>query len=119
MGRPNIVRDKAYAFAIDIVKLCQNLQQSREFILSKQILRSGTSICANIQESVFGQSKADFIHKLSIALKEAHETDYWLQLLRDTHYVELQTIESLRTALSEILALLIASLRTAKGISKI
>lgn len=119
MNRPNIVRDKSYVFAIEVVRLCQKLQQTREFILSKQILRSGTSICANIQESVFGQSKADFINKLSIALKEAYETDYWLQLLRDTQYVEQQEAERLRSMLSEILALLIASLKTAKGIVKI
>lgn len=77
-----ILRDKSYAFAVRIVKLSQFLQsEKREFVLSKQLLRSGTAICALIKEAEFGQSKADFIHKMSISLKEANETEYWISLL--------------------------------------
>jgi len=80
----NVLREKTYAFALKIVELSKELiEQKKEYILSKQILRSGTSIGAIIRESEYAQSKADFISKLSIALKEANETDYWLSLLKD------------------------------------
>ena len=82
------LKDKSYAFAIRIVKLSQFLQrEKKEYVLSKQNLRSGTAIGALIREAEFGQSKADFISKLSIALKEANETDFWLSLLKDTGYI--------------------------------
>jgi len=112
--RQNIVQQKSYAFSIEIVKMCKILQEKREYILSKLLLKSDTSIGANIQESAFGQSKADFISKLSIALKEANEVDYWLQLLSDTGYINPIKVQEMRSAVSEILALLIASLKTAK-----
>lgn len=80
-----LLRQKSYDFAIRIVKLCRYLtNEQKEFVLSKQVLRSGTSIGAMVREAEFGQSKADFINKLSIALKEANETEYWLSLLLDT-----------------------------------
>lgn len=79
----SILKDKSYAFAIRIVKLSQFLQnEKREFVLSKQVLRSGTAIGALIREAEFGQSKADFISKMSISLKEANETEYWLSLFK-------------------------------------
>lgn len=82
------LRDKSYAFAIKIVKLCQSLvSEKKEFVLSKQVLRSGTSIGALIRESEFAASKADFINKLTGSLKEANETEYWLMLLHDTDYL--------------------------------
>ena len=85
----SILNTKSYAFAVRVVKLSQLLQKEKsEFVLSKQILRSGTSIGALIRESEYGQSRADFIHKLSIALKEAHETGHWLSLLHDTEYLD-------------------------------
>lgn len=81
----SVLREKSYAFAIRIVKLAQYLQKDKcEFTLAKQVLRSGTSVGALIRESEFAQSKPDFLHKLSIALKEANETEYWISLLRDT-----------------------------------
>ena len=86
----SVLKDKSYAFAIRVVKLSQYLQtEKKEFVLSKQILRSGTSVGALIREAEFGQSKADFVSKMSISLKEANETEYWLCILKDTGYIEL------------------------------
>ena len=83
------LRTKSYEFAIRVVKLNRYLSiEQREFVLSKQVLRSGTSIGAMVRESEFGQSKADFINKLSVALKEANETEYWLSLLKDTDFID-------------------------------
>lgn len=88
--------------------------ERREYVLSKQVLRSGTSIGANIEESVHAQSKVDFIHKLSIAQKEACETNYWLRLLRDSVYIEEKLAESFLKDCEEIQRLLTASIKTAK-----
>ena len=80
----SIVYQKAYLFAIDVVKLCKHLStEKKEFVLSKQVLRSGTSIGANVNEAISSESKKDFVHKLGVALKEARETAYWLSLLKD------------------------------------
>ncbi len=87
MKRKNIVKDKSFDFAVRVVNVYKYLvDKKREFILSKQLLRSGTAIGALIREGEQAESKADFIHKLSIALKEANETDYWLELLYKTDY---------------------------------
>lgn len=111
----SILKDKSYAFAIRIVKLSQHLQaDKKEFVLSKQILRSGTSVGALIREAEFGQSKADFVNKLSIALKEANETDYWLCLLKDTDYINQELFESLQSDCKELIAMLVSSIKTAK-----
>jgi four helix bundle protein len=119
MGRRNredsILNCKSYKFAIRIVNLSRYLQlEKKEFILSKQILRSGTSIGALVRESEFGQSNLDFINKLSIALKEANETDYWLSLMKDTDLLESNAYESLEKDCDELIALLVASIKTAK-----
>ena len=83
MKEENIIQTKSYAFAVRIVRLHKHLiNTKKEYVLSKQILRSGTSIGANVEEAIGGQSKADFIHKLAIAYKEARETSYWLRLLQ-------------------------------------
>ena len=98
MGQ-SVLKDKSYMFAIRIVKLSQYLQnEKKEFVLSKQVLRSGTAIGALVREAEFGQSKADFVCKMSISLKEANETDYWLLLLKDTNYID----EKCSPALPEI-----------------
>jgi four helix bundle protein len=82
--RDNVIQEKSYIFAIRIVRLYKYLiKQQKEFVLAKQILRSGTSIGANIEEAIGGQSKKDFLSKLSIAYKEARETNYWLRILKD------------------------------------
>lgn len=117
--KENILRTKSYQFAIRIVKLSQFLQdQKNEFILSKQILRSGTAIGALIREAEYGQSKTDFIHKLTIALKEANETEYWLSILKDTGYIEEKLFKSLSDDCKELLKLLIASIKTSKQLKK-
>jgi four helix bundle protein len=92
----DVLKDKSYAFAIRIVRLSQYLQnEHKEFVLSRQILKSGTSIGALVREAKYAQSTLDFIHKLSIALKEANETYYWLSLMYDTNYIEVKLFNSL------------------------
>lgn len=109
------LRNKSYTFAIRIVKLSQYLQSERkEFILSKQILRSGTAIGALIREAEYAESKADFIHKMSISLKEANETDYWLSLLFDTEYITEVLHKSMAKDCNELIATLVASINTTK-----
>ena len=111
----SILSTKAYAFALRIIKLYQFMsEERREYVLSKQVLRAGTSIGANIEESVHAQSKVDFIHKLSIGQKEASETNYWLRLLKDSGYIEEKLAESFLKDCEEIQRLLTASLKTAK-----
>ncbi len=90
-------------------------EQQQEFILSKQVLRSGTAIGALIRESEFAQSKADFINKLNIALKEANETDYWLNLLKDSEYISLTAFTSMENDCGELIALLVSSIKTVKN----
>ena len=88
MKKDNVIQEKSYQFAIKIVKTSKYLvDQKKEFILSKQLLRSGTSIGANVEEAIGGQSKKDFFAKLSISYKEAKETKYWIRLLFDTDYI--------------------------------
>lgn len=89
-------------------------EQKGEFVLSKQILRSGTAIGALIRESEFAQSQADFVNKLSVALKEANETDYWLNLLHDSHYLNEVSFISMENDCGELIALLVSSIRTVK-----
>ena len=115
MEKKNIIREKSFAFAIEIVTLYKILVERKEFVLSKQLLRSGTSIGANIRESEHAQSKADFIHKLSIALKEANETEYWLDLLYETKYVSESEFQSIKPKVIEILKILVSIINTSKG----
>lgn len=111
----SILRDKSYAFAIRIVKLSQYLQaEKKEYVLSKQTLRSGTAIGALIREAEFGQSKADFIHKMNIALKEANETEYWLCILKDTNYLDEKLFISLQSDCKELVAMLVSTVKTSK-----
>lgn len=115
MGR-SILRDKSYVFAIVIVRMAQELQQQKkEYVLSKQLLRSGTAVGALLAEAEFGQSKADFIHKLTIALKEANETRYWLNLLKDTEYINKTQFETLSEPCVELIRILVASIKTTKS----
>lgn len=95
--RENMVLSKSYLFAVRIVKMYQHLSsEKKEYVLSKQILRSGTSVGANVEEAIGGISKADFKAKMSIAYKEARETDYWLRLLNDTGYIETEAFDSIK-----------------------
>ena len=93
--KDNLVRDKSYAFALQVIVLFRKLCKSGEYVLSKQLLRSGTSIGANVEEAKAAQSRADFISKMSIASKEARETNYWLRLLRDSGIIDSSEIDPL------------------------
>ena len=110
----HICAEKSLEFAVRIVNLYKYLTaEHKEYVMSKQLLRCGTSIGANIAEAQRGQSKADFISKMSIALKEANETHYWLKLLYRTEYLSKTQFESLETDITEILSLLMAICKTA------
>ncbi len=111
--RKSITHIKSKALALRIIQLYKYLTENKkEFVLSKQILRSGTSIGANICESYSAQSKADFIAKLYIALKEANETHYWLELLYESEFIPKDKFESLYKETEELIALLTASIKT-------
>ncbi|WP_458627111.1 four helix bundle protein [Winogradskyella sp. PC D3.3] len=112
----SILKKKSYAFAILIVKLSQLLvSKKKKYVLSKQLLRSGTAIGALIREAEFAQSKADFINKMSISLKEANETLYWLDLLKDTCYISIETHLIHYNLNKELVAMLVSSIKTTKS----
>ena len=114
--RDSILREKSYKFAIRVVRLSQFLQQEKkEFVLNKQILRSGTAIGALIREAEFAQSDADFINKFSISLKEANETDYWLSLIKDTDYIDMRLYDSLFNDCNELISMLVSTIKTMKS----
>jgi len=116
LNKSNVILDKSYQFALRIVKLNQYLtKDKKEFVLSNQVLRSGTSIGANAEEADGTQSKKDFIAKLSISYKEAKETRYWLRLLRDSDYIEKEHADSIIKDCNELVTLLAAILKTSKG----
>lgn len=113
--RGNLLNDKSIAFAVRIIKLHDYLiKTKKETIVSKQIVRSGTSIGANVNEASYGQSKADFVSKVHIALKETAETEYWLKLLTMSEYINEEMGKSLLSDCLEIKRILIASINTAK-----
>lgn len=116
MEKKNIIKEKSFAFAVDIVQLYKVLAEKKEFVLSRQVLRSGTSIGANVRESEHAQSKADFIHKLSISLKEANETEYWLDLLYETKYLSDIEFQNIKPKIIELLRLLTSIIKTSKNI---
>ena len=115
MKKENKVLNLSKTFAIRIIRLYQYLQNEKmEYVLSKQVLRSGTSIGANIRESVHAQSLEDFIHKLNISLKESYETEYWIELLYETDYINKQQFESIISDNKEITATLVKIIKTSK-----
>ena len=115
MKTDNVVVDKSKAFAVRIVKMYQHLsRENNEYVLSKQVLRSGTSIGANVKEAIRAQSKPDFIAKMQIALKEASETEYWIELLTETEYISEKQAESLLADCQELLKLLTTIIKSAK-----
>jgi four helix bundle protein len=116
MKKDNIIQEKSYRFAIRIVNLYKYLLEEKQaFELAKQVLRSGTSIGANIEEAIGAQSKKDFVAKCSIAYKEAREAHYWIRLLRDTTYIDRQQAASLLADLEEILKISASILKTSKN----
>ncbi len=115
MMKNNVIKEKSYSFAIRIVKLYKHLsQEKKEFILSKQVLRSGTSIGANVEEAIGGISKADFRAKLSIAYKETRETIYWLRLLKDTDFIDDKSYASIYKDAEELCKILFSIIDTTK-----
>ena len=109
----NPIQDKSYRFAVRIVRMVQHLQaQHKEYVLSKQVLRSGTSIGANVEEALAGQSRADFVAKMAIASKEARETHYWLRLLRDTGYLTTDAAGSIEQDCMELKKMLTSIVKT-------
>jgi len=116
MKKDNVILDKSFDFAVRIVNLYKLLTaEKKEFVLSKQLVRSGTSIGANVSEAVRAQSTSDFVAKLSIALKEANETDYWLRLLYKTEYLTAKEYDSINNDVNEIVSILVSILKTTKG----
>ena len=115
MKEDNLIIDKSKAFAIRIIRLYQHLAaEHKEYTLSKQVLKSGTSIGANVREASSAQSKADFIAKMQIALKEASETEYWIELLTETDYISEKAGKSLIADCKELLKMITAIIKTAK-----
>jgi len=113
--KENIVKKKSYVFALRMIKAYKYLtQEQRDFVLSKQALRSGTSIGALVREAEHAQSDADFIHKMNIALKEANETEYWLMLLKDSEYIDAKTFSSIHADCDEIIRLLLSIVKSSK-----
>jgi len=114
--RENVVKNKSFAFAVRVVRLYQFLcEQKKEFVLSKQLLRSGTSVGAMIREAEHAETKNDFKHKMGIAQKEINETIYWLELLKETDYLSSEQFESIYTDAVEIIKLITAILKSAKA----
>lgn len=115
MNTEDPAREKSFAFAIRVVKLCRYLQnEHKEYVLSKQLLKSGTSIGANLSEAQYAQSRADFISKNSIALKEASETRYWIKLLFGSEYINRVQYRSIKADVDELIKLLTSIVNTSK-----
>lgn len=115
MMKENIVKDKSFAFALRVVKLSKFLlNKKKEFVISKQVLRSGTAIGALIREAEHAESTADFIHKMNVALKEANETDYWIELLYQSEEIDINAYNSIQPDIQELIKLLVSIVKTSK-----
>ena len=115
MKKENIIKNKSFLFAIRVVNLYKVLTtEHKEFVMSKQLLRSGTSVGANVREAEHAESKADFVHKLSMALKEANETEYWIDLLKEISYLNNSEYLSIQYDIKEILKLLTSIVKASK-----
>lgn len=109
------LHNKSFEFALKVIELSRQLKGKSEYVLSKQLLRSGTAVGALIKESEFAQSTADYINKFSIALKEANETNYWLELLFHSHYIEQPLYETLASLNKELISMLVSTIKTLKS----
>ncbi len=114
----SIVKQKSYDFALQIIKLCSQLRNEKHFEISSQLLRSGTSIGANVEEAMAGQSRKDFFAKMSIASKEARETNYWLRLITDTKILDRQQCRKLLEASEELIKILTSIVKTGNDETK-
>lgn len=116
----SIIYEKSYQFAIRVVLICREIQKhDKEYIITKQLLKSGTSIAANIREARFGQSRKDFVSKISISLKEASESEFWIQLLIDTKIGNPEKLTQIRSQCIEILKILTAIVKTTKSVKTV
>jgi len=115
MNTEKPLQSKSYLFALNIVALCKHLADQKEFVLSKQLLKSGTSIGANIEEAQHAESRKDFISKLSISLKESYESRFWIRLIHDTHPSVQKRTESLLIEINNIIPMLISSIKTSRS----
>ena len=116
MKKENVIVEKSKSFALRIIRLYRYLcSEKNEYILSKQLLRSGTSIGANVKEAIRGQSKADFYAKMNISLKEASETEYWLELLHESGYIEKEPFVSIYEDCQELIKILVTITKSQKG----
>jgi four helix bundle protein len=114
-SKDNIIVSKSYSFALEVIKTYKYLiNEKKEFVLSKQLLRSGTSIGANVHEAIASESKKDFVHKLGIAVKEARETDYWLRLLKDSLYLDDVQFKDIKVHNDELIKILNSIILTTK-----
>ncbi len=117
--KKNLIQEKSFNFALTIINLSRILRQKNEQVISKQLLKSGTSIGANVEEALAGQSRPDFLSKMSIASKEARESNYWLRLLRDSNSIEKEYLKKPLADSEEILCILTSIVKTtAKTASK-
>ncbi|MGA2983439.1 MAG: four helix bundle protein [Terriglobia bacterium] len=115
MKSDNVIQSKSYAFALRIVRLYQHLcVEKKGFVLSKQVLRCGTGIGANVEEAIGGQSRADFVSKMSVAYKEARETSYWLRLLKDTDYLTPSQFNNIHADAEELCRIIASIQKTTK-----
>lgn len=110
----NIIQDRSFNFALDIIKVYVQMTEKKEYVLSKQLLRSGTSIGANVEEAIGGQSKRDFLSKMNISLKETRETNYWLRLLKESQLVDVDFEPTLKES-QEIMNIISAIVKTTKA----
>lgn len=113
MAKSNLIQDRTFHFALDIIKLYVQMTEKKEYVLSKQLLRSGTSIGANVEEAIGAQSKRDFLSKMNISLKETRETNYWLRLLKESKLVDIDYDSSLKES-KEITNIISAIVKTTK-----
>ena len=112
----SLLHRKSYDFALRVVDMVRFLREvKRETVLGRQVLRSGTAVGALVREAEFAQSTPDFINKLNVALKEANETDYWLNILKDSHYIDDNAYTSMEADCKELIAILVASIKTLKS----
>ena len=117
--KENVLKEKSFGFALRVVNLFQYLQKKKkEFVMSKQLLRAGTAVGAMVREAEFAESRSDFTHKMSIALKEINETLYWLELLNASNYLSTRQFESIHRDATEIIRLLASTVKTAKTASQ-
>ena len=115
----NIAADKSKAFAVRIIKLYKYLTENKkEYTMSKQLLRCGTGIGANLKEATYAQSRADFVAKIYIAMKETAEAEYWLEILKETEYINPEQFESMDNDCKELLRILLATIKTTKANNK-